>query len=525
MTFDDIPSSQPAGPHSQRSGGWGIVGAAIFSGILALAGLWYWVQVLAPERDEAAWRAADRARTIAAYDRYITVQPSGRHVGEARARRAALAQAATLAANAAPQPSAASTQGDATPASPPPANTPVSPPSPNAAAPPVADQPGQVAQASPVEVAANTTPAQPVAPQPTPATPPPNPTPAPQTAPPSPPPPATLVPRSNLPPALTDSAISQAAASAAPATWRLATAVFNGATTPGFTDQQTDFMTELGRLSASKLQLSPLSGAEALASTAARSEVSDKPGLIAWHSPALLWQRPEFAIYAGSVPFGLTPTEHVRWMRAEGARFLEEAYAALGKPVRAIPCGVAGGPGAWFRKEVRSPSDFNNLRVYGPPLLTQTLQKLGARPVSLASSSEVQGALSRLDAVFWVTPLTDIFVTRQRTLPVYHYPGIHNPAYMFDLLIGPATWNAMSEAQQQLVDQTCRRNLDKWATAFPATQNDALNRIRSQRTVVRPFTRPIREALQKAVNEVLSEESTKTPHIINVLQSYNRFRR
>ena len=65
---------------------------------------------------------------------------------------------------------------------------------------------------------------------------------------------------------------------------------------------------------------------------------------------------------------------------------------------------------------------------------------------------------------------------------------------------------------------------DRSATAARLTQSAALERIRSQRTIVRPFTGPVREAIQKAFREVAEAEAGRNPGFARALESYERFR-
>jgi TRAP-type mannitol/chloroaromatic compound transport system substrate-binding protein len=102
---------------------------------------------------------------------------------------------------------------------------------------------------------------------------------------------------------------------------------------------------------------------------------------------------------------------------------------------------------------------------------------------------------------------------------------VHSPALVFDLLIGRPAWEAMPVAQRRLLDEACRRNLDRWAQAFPTTQNDVLDRIRAQRILVRPLTGPLRETLRKATDQIMDEESARNPIFRTVRESYEKFRR
>ena len=155
------------------------------------------------------------------------------------------------------------------------------------------------------------------------------------------------------------------------------------------------------------------------------------------------------------------------------------------------------------------------------------LVKLGSELVTLPFNRDIAPAFNenRLDANFNITPLTGIFLVQPRPATIYHHPGVHNPSYLLDLLIGADTWNAMAEPQRRLLDDACRRNLDRWIGHFPSSQNDVLNRIRSERITVEPFPPAVQQAMRRAATEAFTEESAKNPRFKEALDSYNRFRR
>jgi TRAP-type mannitol/chloroaromatic compound transport system substrate-binding protein len=257
------------------------------------------------------------------------------------------------------------------------------------------------------------------------------------------------------------------------------------------------------------------------------SAIRDQNDLIGWHMPiSSSNRRRAFLIFHGAVPFGLGPADHVRWMRAEGTQLLEQLYARDNYQFRAIPCGIAGSTGSWFRREIRSPNDFRGLKVRSVGLAGNVLQRLGAEGAgSQVTDLGAAFAANTVDAALFSTALTSVFVKTPPPAAVFHFPSWHAPAYLFDLLIGAQQWSAMSEPQQRLVDEACRRNLDKWAVQFDSSQTEVLTQVRNQRILVRPFTGPTLEALRKATEEVLAEEAGRDPEFKEVLDSYNRFRR
>ncbi|MGE0767011.1 MAG: protein kinase [Hyphomicrobiaceae bacterium] len=550
LSFDDLPDANANSVTATRRRG-GIAFASGLTGLLVLGALGYWIFVEVPARDEAAWQRAASANTIAAFEEYVAGQPSGRHVADARNRQAEIRERTSRAASAGGSSSGVSASaGAATPS-----DRPTAAPSAAATGNPA---PAPTPQASVAEPVSETTPTGPPGASGTgdggAAPPPQNPlatTPKParqqastrvaSTAPvagraevpantPAPGPSGSgetgrFRPRPALPEALADDEIVRLAAAVPRGTWRLAD--FAAENVSGFSEQSGDFVGELQRVAAGKLDFARLAEDRGVPIADLLQRITTRRDLIAWQAPFTQSGRhPEFAIFSGAVPFGLPPSDHVRWLRADGGRLLEQAFVDIGAPMRAVPCGIAGGVGAWFKKEVRSPADFRGLKVRAPRLMGGALTKLGAEIVALPSTRELAAAFAadRVEANFGVTPLTEIFLAQSRPAAVYHYPGVHNPAYLFTLLIGPDTWSDMAEPQQRLIDEACRRNLDRWAQHFPTTQGEALDRIRRQRIVVRPFTGPLREALRKAIDQVLAEEAVKSPSFKEVLESYNRFR-
>jgi len=519
LSFDEI--SQPSSAtRSAEPGARRIVASAVVAGIVALGGLGYWIGVAAPARDAASWQRAIAENTPAAYERYIAEQPSGHYVAEARSRRIDIERRTVSASGVA---LAASEPPTATPpVAPIPAEETPTPLPVTSAPPTIPVQPPPDTPAKSIAVASRapetpTAPSLPIQVEPEPRT-------QPAVASPA----AVFEARTALPPALSDQESARLAAAVPAGRSRLWAGLFGTDRVSGFTDQAGDFVAELERLSHAKLSVSLLTGDALPPADELPRRLTSERDLFAWQAPArAAGRQPELGLLSGSVPFGLEPSDHVRWLRADGARYLELAHIDDGNPMRVIPCGIAGGVGAWFKKEVRSPSDFRSLKVRAPHLLARALARLDAQVVSLPSNNQVGPAFAdnRLDAHFGVTPLTGIFLAQPRVAAVYHYPGVHQPAYLFTLVLAPGTWAAMPAPQQRLIDEACRRNLDRWAQAFPSSQNEVLDRVRTQRIVVRPFTGPVREALQKAVDATLADEASKSPRFREVLDSYNRFRR
>src|SRR3982750_4529994 len=82
------------------------------------------------------------------------------------------------------------------------------------------------------------------------------------------------------------------------------------------------------------------------------------------HTAAFYWQgKMPAAAYYTTVPFGLTPAEHVAWVEAGGGQALwDELYAPFGvKPFMGGNTGVC--MGGWFRRDINGAGDLKGLKI------------------------------------------------------------------------------------------------------------------------------------------------------------------
>ena len=99
------------------------------------------------------------------------------------------------------------------------------------------------------------------------------------------------------------------------------------------------------------------------------------------HTASFYWQgKMPAAAFFTTVPFGLTPNEHVAWVEAGGGQALwDELYAPFGvKPFMGGNTGVC--MGGWFRREIKSLDDVRGLKIRSLGLGGEVYRRLGATP-------------------------------------------------------------------------------------------------------------------------------------------------
>ena len=114
------------------------------------------------------------------------------------------------------------------------------------------------------------------------------------------------------------------------------------------------------------------------------------------HTASFYWQgKMPAAAFFTTVPFGLTPSEHVAWIEAGGGQALwDELYAPFGvKPFMAGNTGVC--MGGWFRRELKSLADLRGLKLRSLGLGGEVYRRLGATPQTTPPAEILTSACNR----------------------------------------------------------------------------------------------------------------------------------
>ena len=164
------------------------------------------------------------------------------------------------------------------------------------------------------------------------------------------------------------------------------------------------------------------------------------------HTAAFYWQgKMPAAAFFTTVPFGLTPSEHVAWIEAGGGQALwDELYAPFGvKPFMGGNTGVC--MGGWFRRELKSLADLRGLKLRSLGLGGEVYRRLGATPQTTPPAEILTSLQSGvIDGAEFVGPGTDIALGLYRVAPFYYYPGFNKPNGTGECIVALKAWNALS---------------------------------------------------------------------------------
>jgi TRAP-type mannitol/chloroaromatic compound transport system substrate-binding protein len=245
------------------------------------------------------------------------------------------------------------------------------------------------------------------------------------------------------------------------------------------------------------------------------------------HTAAFYWQGKEpAASFFTTVPFGLTPNEHVAWIDAGGGQALwDEIYAPFGvKPFMGGNTGVC--MGGWFRREIKSRADVHGLKIRSLGLGGEVYRRLGALPQTTAPGEILVSLQSGvLDAAEFVGPGSDIALGLYRFAPFYYGPGFNKPNGTGECLVALKVWQTLDPQTRAIITNACAAEASFALAEMERLNIEALATLTTRdHAQLRTFPADLIDAARGQARDVLAELAGKSPGAKKVHESYVAFR-
>lgn len=236
--------------------------------------------------------------------------------------------------------------------------------------------------------------------------------------------------------------------------WRMVTSWPRNLPGPGMNAQR--LADRIGRMSGGRLAIQLFAAGELVPALQVFDAVNSGAAEMG-HSASFYWTgKTKPASFFTTVPFGLTPAEHMAWIEHGGGQALwDELYAPFGlKPFMAGNSGVQ--MGGWFRREIRSPDDLHGLKLRSAGLGGELFQRLGTVTVALGVP-DIYPALQNgtIDAVEFLGPASDLAAGFYQAAKLYYWPTFTKPNGTAECLIGRAAWDSLPPDLQAIVAEAC----------------------------------------------------------------------
>lgn len=211
-----------------------------------------------------------------------------------------------------------------------------------------------------------------------------------------------------------------------------------------------------------------------------------------------------------AVPFGPEAGEYMAWIYyGNGLKLYQEMYDQAGYKVHVVPCAIiAPETSGWFAKEMTA-ADFKGLRIRFFGLGGNVVQKLGAS-VALLPGGEIFDNLEKkaIDATEFSQPAIDKLLGFHKILKYNYFPGWHQQATMFELLINKDVWAKLSDQQKAIIENVCKASMADSFAEGEFVQHDALiENVEKNGVKIKRWTKDDLAAFEKAWQEVIVEQS------------------
>src|SRR5579872_3204707 len=302
--------------------------------------------------------------------------------------------------------------------------------------------------------------------------------------------------------------------------WRMVTSWPKRLPGPGMSAERV--AGRIGTLSGGRLEVSVAAAGEVVPALEVLDAVGSGVAEMG-HTAAFYWQGKEpAAAFFTTVPFGLTPNEHVAWVDAGGGQPLwDDLYAPFGvKPFMAGNTGVC--MGGWFRREINSRDDVRGLKVRSLGLGGEVYRRLGAIPQT-TSPGEILVALQSglIDGVEFVGPGSDIALGLYRFATLYYSPGFNKPNGTGECIVSLKAWAALDSEMKAIVAHACAAEASYALAEMERLNVEALNTLVTRDKVqLRTFPSDLVTAARAQATDVLGELSGRSDKARKVYDSY-----
>jgi TRAP-type mannitol/chloroaromatic compound transport system substrate-binding protein len=245
------------------------------------------------------------------------------------------------------------------------------------------------------------------------------------------------------------------------------------------------------------------------------------------HTAAFYWQgKQPAAVFYTTVPFGLTPAEHVAWIDAGGGQTLwDELYAPFGtKPFMGGNTGIC--MGGWFRRELNSADDLKGLKIRSLGLGGEIYRRLGATPQTTSPGEILTSMQSGLiDGAEFVGPGSDIALGLYRVATFYYAPGFNKPNGTGECILSLKMWEGLDSEMKAIVQHACLSEAAFALAEMERLNAEALAALTGQYGVkLRIFPQSLVTAARRQASDVVGELGARSAVARKIHDSYVSFR-
>ncbi|MEM8782317.1 MAG: TRAP transporter substrate-binding protein [Planctomycetota bacterium] len=228
-----------------------------------------------------------------------------------------------------------------------------------------------------------------------------------------------------------------------------------------------------------------------------------------------------------AVPFGPDPVEYLSWFyHGNGLALYQEMYDRAGFDVKVLVCAITPPEtSGWFTQKIESPEDLSGLKMRFFGLGGEVMAKFGVA-VRLLPPAEIYPALEKgvIDATEFAMPSADESFGFYKIAKYNYFPGWHQQATTYELLINREVWDSLAPSQQAMIENAARANIVKSIAVGEGSQGAAMLRNEERGVSQETWSPAMLEAYRQAWAQVVAERSEQDAFFKKVWDDLSAFR-
>ena len=228
-----------------------------------------------------------------------------------------------------------------------------------------------------------------------------------------------------------------------------------------------------------------------------------------------------------AVPFGPEAGEYLAWLYyGNGMKLYQEMYDQAGMNVKVLLCGIiAPETSGWFKAPIESADDLKGLKMRFFGLGGQVMQELGVS-TSLLPGGEIFPALEKkaIDATEFSMPAIDKRLGFHKVVKYNYFPGWHQQATVFELLINKDVWNSMSDHQREVLEiLTKAATADSFALCESIQGQAIRENVEKNGVKNMTWSKEMLDLYKKTWHKVAADQSAKDAFFKKVWDDFQAF--
>jgi TRAP-type mannitol/chloroaromatic compound transport system substrate-binding protein len=305
---------------------------------------------------------------------------------------------------------------------------------------------------------------------------------------------------------------------------------FSGETSMFYTLTILPFIERVKQITGGRLELQPFPGGVIAPPLQAYKAVEDGLADAGHMTPLYIVNRDPVNSFYGGHPGGMPPEMLMHWLYNGGGQDLLTAHRRATMGMHSITVSI-GPAEIWHsHKIIKSAADLKGLKFRAAGAWAQILNEYFGAAATTVAGSEVYTMLERkgVDVVEWSGPAENLKTGLQNAAPYIIVPGPHANAFMFELIVPTAKWDAVPDDLKAQINAAAKLATLDTLIAWTMADIEAMKAIKAGKAQIiacdPSLIKDVREAGRSwAMKRVAEQEAKGNPWMKRVTESYYGF--